>query len=128
MRCKFPPEPPYNIGEGTIFCPSCGTPLGRVGSPRLFEKAPPLWDITKVDIIQKGVPKEVAEQFGGTPLNHGIALNAMDLQAKVDELTEALRKEQAETYRLREISEDDQQHIRQLQFRIADLEDTNGSN
>jgi hypothetical protein len=136
-KCGLEPTTPYDVGEGTIFCRGCGTILGSIG------KGLPLWSPYKVVIPQKGVPQEVAEQFGGTRLNHEIALNAMDLKAQADvliheannakqaamsmmdvltELKEQLRKEQAETYRLREIMKDDDIHRSILERRIEHLE------
>ena len=74
------------IGEGTVFCSGCNAALGIVNK-RVIE-----WDTKMVqfDGIMRQVfsgkqgPQEVAEEFGGESLNHKVALNGMNLQAKVD--------------------------------------------
>ena len=74
------------IGERTVFCSGCNAALGIVNK-RVIE-----WDTKMVqfDGIMRQVfsgkqgPQEVAEEFGGESLNHKVALNGMNLQAKMD--------------------------------------------
>ncbi len=105
-KCGHPKE--VEIGEGTLYCCECKDPVGTVTDCDIGR----IMAANKLQRIRAGSlfhcvtnpgmgMGRIYDEFTGSKIDHGIAMSAMDLQARVDQLTAENNRLRAENLHLK---------------------------